>query len=196
MNITNENKILVIGENTENRVNEIIESYVPKKSQKMFVLNLNQYSTSRLSTLKTKMNDFIKNQPIFNNYPKILVAKDLNYSNENIQLVYSKMISLLPDDMIMIASCTSTANLPKNIVIISNIIHVDSDNIELNNEEFWSWVNNESIYLKPNLVSNYIDKNFLEDYMREYKFGFFQKMCDMKASNMRNEFQKLILKTI
>jgi len=191
-----ENKFLVLGDNTDERVDELLGSIIPKKYQKMYVLNLNNHSTSRMGVLKSKMNDFLKNQSIFMNYPKVLIAKDLNYSNENIQIIYSKMLSLLPDNMVMIASCSNTIDLPKNIVMDSSIVYVDNMMSKISDSEFWEWLNSENKVLHRYQVIDYLNRNFLLKYVNSVEYSYLQERIDTKSSNCKDELKKLILKTI
>jgi hypothetical protein len=192
----NENKYLIIGDRTSEKVDEILSDRIPKRYQKMYVLNLNNYSTTRLGTLKSKMNDFLKNQSIFMNYPKVLVAKDLNYSNENIKLIYSKMLSLLPNNMLMIASCSSTNQIPKNIILDSTIIYVENEMKKIDREEFWEWLNVDSKELHNVQIKDYLNREFMSKYMRKEEYTYMNSILDSKSSNMRDEIKKLILKMV
>ena len=192
----NENKYLIIGEKTSDKVDEILTERIPKRYQKMYVLNLNNYSTTRLGTLKSKMNDFLKNQSIFMNYPKVLVAKDLNYSNENIKLIYSKMLSLLPNNMLMIASCSSTNQIPKNIILDSTIVYVENEMKKIDREEFWEWLNVDSKELHDVQIKDYLNREFMSKYMRREEYIHMNSILDSKSSNMRDEIKKLILKLV
>lgn len=196
-NIIRENKkVLLIEKNREKLdmlIEDILDRIYNKKKRKLYVMELNFENSIKLGELKKNVKDFLGNRSIFANYPKMLLVRNLDLANHNIEDVYSKVV-YMNNDVLFLASSTSLHNISKSVISNSKIIWNLSEERDISKEEFYYWLNHIDSTVPEDRVLKYINTMLLdyEDHFDELEK--FNEIVDSKTSVFRDECLKLMLK--
>lgn len=196
-NIIRENKkVLLIEKNREKLdmlIEDILDRIYDKKKRKLYVMELNFENSIKLGELKKNVKDFLGNRSIFANYPKMLLVRNLDLANHNIEDVYSKVV-YMNNDVLFLASSTSLHNISKSVISNSKIIWNLSEERDISEEEFYYWLNHIDSTVPEDRVLKYINTMLL-DYEEHFdELEKFNEIVDSKTSVFRDECLKLMLK--
>ena len=194
--IRKDKKVLLIEKNRE-KLNSLIDDMLDRiydnKKRKLYVMELNFENSIKLGELKKNVKDFLGNRSIFANYPKMLLVRNLDLANKNIEDVYGKVV-YMNNDVLFLASVTSLHNISKSVMFNSKIIWNHSEEKDINKEDFYYWLNHIDSTLPEEKILKYINSMLLEHDEHFEELDKFNEIVDSKTSVFRDECLKLMLK--
>jgi hypothetical protein len=184
-----------------NYTEQIIDSIIPRNQRSLFLMELNFENCIKLIDLRISVNDFIKNRSIFSTYPKILLVRNIDLTNQSIRHIYSKIISI-NHNVIMITSSLNISNVPSQVVAQSDIYWCKNKKSPITEKDFYKWINNRYQYstnISKKDILYYLNNNWLSNIKNDNenfeKINNFNIITETHSTNFHDECIKLILKT-